>query len=77
MGYNFSKRGENENFCRKIKELREEENLSLKELGKKLGYSHAALSRWENEVRIPNIVVLVEIAKYFKVSTDYLCGLED
>ncbi len=64
-------------FAERLKELRLEEGLSIDELGKRLNYSHAAISRWENEVRIPNIEVLVDIAKYFKVSTDYLCGLEN
>lgn len=64
-------------FAERLKELREEEKLSTKKLGEKIGYSDVAISRWEREERIPNIEVLVAIAKYFKVSTDYLCGLED
>ena len=64
-------------FGERLKELRQEEGLSITELGEKIGMSHAAISRWENDLRIPNIEALVAIAKYFKVSTDYLCGLED
>lgn len=64
-------------FAERLKELREEKNMSLKELGKEIGVSDSAVSRWENEIRVPNIEVLVIIAEYFGVSTDYLVGLED
>lgn len=64
-------------FAERLKELREEEGLSIVELGKAIGVSHAAISRWENCQRVPNIIYVAALAKYFKVSTDYLCGLED
>ncbi len=64
-------------FAERLKELREEAKLTTRQLGEKLGYSNIAISRWEREERIPNIEALVDIAKFFKVSTDYLCGLED
>ena len=64
-------------FAERLKELRTEQGLSTKALGNKIGCSDVAISRWEREERIPNIEALVEIAKFFKVSTDYLCGLED
>lgn len=64
-------------FAERLSELRKESNLSLMQLGKDLGVSDTALSRWERGVQIPNIETLVIIAKYFNVSTDYLVGLED
>ena len=64
-------------FAERLKELRLEKNLSLKELAKEIGVSDIAISRWENELRIPNIESLVELAKFFGVSSDYLLGLED
>ena len=64
-------------FAERLKDLRLEQGLSTKKLGEALGCSGIAISRWEREVRIPNIENLVAIAKYFRVSTDYLCGLED
>ncbi|MGN0961354.1 MAG: helix-turn-helix domain-containing protein [Christensenellales bacterium] len=64
-------------FAERLRELRQENNLSLKKLAKELNVSDVAISRWENETRIPNIENLVTIAKYFGVSTDYLVGLED
>ena len=64
-------------FAERLKDLRNEKGLTIMQLAKEIGFSHAAISRWGAEIRIPNIEALVEIAKYFKVSTDYLCGLED
>ncbi len=64
-------------FAERLKELRLEEGLTTKKLGEKIGVSDVAISRWERCERVPNIIYLVEIAKYFRVSTDYLCGLED
>ncbi len=64
-------------FAERLKDLRMEEKLSVEKLAKNIGVSKAAISRWENGLQIPNIVYLVMIAKYFNVTTDYLCGLED
>ena len=64
-------------FAERLKELRLEEKISTTKLGQAIGVSDVAISRWERQERIPNIEALVAIAKYFKVSTDYLCGLED
>lgn len=61
----------------RIKELRQDEKLSLIDLGKIIGVSAIAISRWENQKRIPTIDNLFKLAQYFKVSVDYLVGLED
>lgn len=64
-------------FAERLKELRLEMGLSTTKLGEAIGVSNVAISRWERELRIPNIENLVALAKFFKVSTDFLCGLED
>ncbi len=64
-------------FAERLKELRMEEGLTTKKLGEAIGVSDAAISRWERSLQIPNIVYLTALAKYFKVSADYLLGLED
>ncbi len=64
-------------FAERLKELRVDENLSTTKLGNSIGVSANTISRWEREVRIPNIENLVALAKYFRVSADYLVGLED
>lgn len=64
-------------FAERLKDLREEKGLSQRTLATKLGFSQAAITRWENNLQTPNIDVAIIVAKYFKVSTDYLLGLED
>ena len=64
-------------FAERLKDLREERGLSLTALAKDTGFTQTAIGRWESEKRIPNIETLIVFAKYFKVSTDYLLGLEN
>ena len=64
-------------FAERLKELRLEKNMSQRDLSKALGFSQAAIARWESNIQTPNIDVAILVAKYFKVTTDYLLGLED
>lgn len=64
-------------FAKKLKELREESNLSAMTLGKLIGVSDASIINWENGKNDIKSEYLIRIAKYFKVTTDYLLGLED
>lgn len=64
-------------FCERLKELRKENKLTAKQLGKHLNVSDATIIRWENGNMIPGIDHLYNIAVFFKVSADYLIGLED
>ena len=64
-------------FCKRFKELRKENNLSTITLGKALNVSNSTITRWENGVIIPSIENLFNICKFFKVSADYLIGLEN
>ncbi|MGN0805987.1 MAG: helix-turn-helix domain-containing protein [Candidatus Coproplasma sp.] len=60
----------------KIKELRSSLGISQVELAKRLGVSKQCVSNWENDNVQPSVEMLVQIARYFNVSTDYLLGLE-
>lgn len=64
-------------FSDRLKELRKESGLTLIELSEKIGVSTNTISRWERQERIPNLEHLVILSKFFQVSTDYLCGLEE
>ena len=64
-------------FAERLKELRLEANLSQRDLAKALGVSQPAVARWEANLQTPNIAVLMAVAKFFDVTTDYLLGLED
>ena len=47
-----------------------------KEYGEKLNLTKSVISAYENALRLPSYDVLIQIAKLFHVSTDYLLGLE-
>lgn len=64
-------------FKDNLKVLRQEKNLGQIELAKILGVSKGIISLWENGLREPTLSNLIAISKYFKVSIDYLVGLED
>ena len=64
-------------FAQRLRELRQDKHLSMKQLAKELNTTDAAISNWENEINEPKISYLFAIAKFFNVSTDYLLGLED
>lgn len=64
-------------FAERLKELRTEKGLSMKQLAKEIKTTDAAISNWENEINEPKIIYLKAIAIYFKVSTDYLLGLDN
>lgn len=64
-------------FAERLRELRLEKGLSMKELAKELNITDATISYWENDVNEPKITYLKSIALYFNVSTDYLLGLEN
>lgn len=64
-------------LAERLKDLREEKNLSIQALARELKVSSASIFRWENAQVDIKASQLKLLAKYFKVSTDYLLGLED
>ena len=56
----------------KIKDLRQSRKLTQEELGKALGVSFQAVSKWENNIALPDIALVPTIARYFGVSIDEL-----
>lgn len=64
-------------FKDNLKLLRQEKNLGQIELAKILGVSKGIISLWENGLREPTLSNLIAISKYFKVSIDYLVGLDN
>ena len=64
-------------FANRLRELRIEKCLSMKQLAKAIDTTDAAISNWENCINEPKISYLVKLAMFFNVSTDYLLGLEN
>ncbi|MFR6561538.1 MAG: helix-turn-helix domain-containing protein [Eubacterium ventriosum] len=59
-----------------IKIIRKQIGLTQEELAAHIGVTPQAVSRWENGTGMPNISMVVPLAKTLNVSTDYLFGLE-
>lgn len=58
-----------------IRSLRINMGISQIELAKKLGVTKQSVSNWENDNILPSIEMLIKIATFFGVSTDFLLGL--
>ena len=59
-----------------LRELREESGMTQEQLAKKIGVSKSSVSLYELHQRLPYPDTLAEIARVFRVSTDYLLGIE-
>ncbi len=59
-----------------IKALRANMGLSQAALAKKLGVTRASVNAWEMEISSPTAQYLVEMARLFHTSTDFILGLE-
>lgn len=64
-------------FGERLKELREEHDVSQMELSKATGLSQSAIARWELSKSEPTVSALIILAKYFDESVDYLIGLTE
>lgn len=63
-------------FGQTIKTLRRENNMTQENLAELLSISPQAVSRWENDIAMPDISMLPPLANLFSVTTDYLLGMD-
>lgn len=61
----------------RIKDLREDNDITQRELAEYLHIKQNTYSQYENGQRQIPIEVLIALAKYYKTSTDYILGLTD
>ena len=64
-------------FAERLKELRNENNMSRNNLATLLQVNPRTISYWELGQRECNLEQLYNLAIIFKVTTDYLLGLEN
>lgn len=62
-------------FYKRIRQLRLLNKLTAREFGEIFNISPSTVSLYESGKRVPSIDLIVKIAKYFNVSTDYLLGV--
>lgn len=60
----------------RIKYLREQKGMTQADLAKQLGITRSSVNAWEMGISVPSTQYIVELSNIFKVSTDYLLGVE-
>ncbi|MBE6647710.1 MAG: helix-turn-helix transcriptional regulator [Ruminococcaceae bacterium] len=61
----------------RIRDLREDSNLTQAEIAKHLHIKQNTYSQYENGQRQIPLSCLIALAKFYKTSTDYILGLTD
>lgn len=61
----------------RIRNLREDKDLSQSDVAKAINISQRAYSHYENGERTISPEILIALAKFHHTSTDYLLGLTD
>ena len=60
----------------RIKALREARGWTQAELARRMSITRNGVNSWEQGLSMPSPTCLVDLAKVFSVSTDYLLGVE-
>lgn len=63
-------------FGNRVKTLRKKNNYTQSQLAERLGVTKSVISAYETGLRMPSYDILISLARVFKVSTDFLLGLE-
>lgn len=61
-------------FKDRLRQLRNEKEMSQEQLGKRFNVIKQTISSWETGASRPDINLACELANFFNVSTDYLLG---
>lgn len=65
------------NMGEKLKSLRLEKKMTQRQVADIIGLAISAVSSYESGSRYPSYDVLVQLARIFHVTTDYLLGMTD
>jgi transcriptional regulator with XRE-family HTH domain len=64
-------------FAKRLKELRQESNLSMMKLSKAIKVTDGIICRWEHNTAEPTAPNILALANFFDVSVGYLLGAEN
>ena len=59
-----------------IRALRERAGYSQSELARKLSVTRSSVNAWESGLSAPTAIYIIELAKLFRVTSDFILGLE-
>ena len=64
-------------YLERIRGLREDRDLKQREIAKILHIAQRTYSGYENGSRALPVHILIDLAKYYDESLDWICGLSD
>ena len=64
-------------IAEKLVKLRTSKGVTQEDVARSLSISNKTVSKWENGVSAPDLSMLVELSKYYGVTTDLLLGLSE
>ena len=64
------------NIGESLKQHREERGLTITQLAKQTDISRQNLSRWEENLVVPNALFCIKLAIFYDISLDELLGLK-
>lgn len=62
-------------YSKRLKNLREDNDLKQKEIAEILGTTQSYYAQYENGKRPLPVIHLITLAQYYRVSADYILGL--
>ena len=65
------------NYYKRLKDLREDNDLTQEDIAKLLKTTRQQVSKWETGAQMMGVDKYIILAKYYNVSADYLLGLID
>lgn len=69
--------GEKMNMYQRLKDVREDRDLSQSDIAKLLGTTRQQVSKWETGAQMMGADKYAKLAEYYNISVDYLLGLID
>lgn len=64
-------------LAERLQSLREKSGITQAEQARLLGITRSSVNAWELGISVPSTQYIVELARLFHVSTDYLLGVEE
>lgn len=64
-------------FAAKLKELRIKNNVTQSDIAKEIGVSETQYQNYEYGKHEPKLKYLIKICEFYKISADYLLGLQN
>lgn len=64
-------------YFERLKQLREDNDLTQADVAKFLNTTKQQVSKWENGIQVIGVDKIIKLAKYYNISADYILGLTD